>query len=94
MKTEFAFNQLRPNQLKTCIFLTVEEFECVLNEIYGQHITVHCDLDGCWYESDKDLDICDSDICVELSRYYGVNVTSIHVDDCDITGVWICYKTE
>ena len=27
-----------------------------------------------------------------LSKYFDVEVTSTHIDDCDYIGVWICYK--
>lgn len=85
---------VRENQLKTCIFLSVDELQNILCDIYQQNIIIHSDLDGCWYESDQDLNIDDNDVCAELSKYFETNVTSIHIDDCESIGVWVCYKEE
>ena len=83
---------VRPNQLKKCIFVDVEELQAILSAIYEEDIIVHISLDGMWYEGETDLDIGDDDVCQELSKYYDVNVTSIHIDDCDYVGVWVVYK--
>lgn len=83
---------VRTNQLKKCIFTDVEELQAILSAIYEEDIDVNISLDGLWYESKSDLDIGDSDVCQALSEYYDVNVTSIHIDDCDYVGVWIVYK--
>ena len=83
---------VRPNQLKKCIFTDVEELQAILSAIYEEDIDVHISLDGLWYESKSDLDIGNDDVCQVLSEYYDVQVTSIHIDDCDYVGVWIVYK--
>lgn len=82
-------------QLKKCIFLTVEEYEEVLSQIFETRVTVHADLDGIWYDADKnDTDVnCDDNLHVLLADHFCVSeVTSVHADDCDYVGIWICYK--
>ena len=32
------------------------------------------------------------DITETLSKYFDVTVTSVHADDSEYLGVWICYK--
>lgn len=86
---------VRENQLKKCILLTTEELEKLMSEIFETKVIVHCSLEGAWYETPlKDLDIDDDTLCTELSKYFDVNVTSIHIDDCEYIGVWVCYKEE
>lgn len=29
-----------------------------------------------------------------LSKYFDVTVTSVHADDCEHLGIWICYKEQ
>ena len=52
------------------------------------NIEVYVSLDGIsyYYENDEEIDINEA-----LSRYYGVQVTSIHADDCEYAGIWIVY---
>ena len=84
---------VRENQLKTCIFLTTEELEEIMGKIFDTKVIIHCSLEGAWYETPlKDLDIDDDTLCAELSEYFDVNVTSMHIDDCEYVGVWVCYK--
>ncbi|MBQ7818527.1 MAG: hypothetical protein IJ341_02400 [Bacteroidales bacterium] len=85
---------INPNQLKTCIYLSSEELEEILSEIYEQKISVHIALDGPWYESENaDLDIDNNDVINELSDYFDVEGISIHSDDgFEHPGIWIVYK--
>lgn len=85
-------------QQKTCIFLSLEEYEKVLANIFGVTVIVHTDLDGIWYETapsraDMIADDFENDINKHLAEYYDVKeVTSVHADDCDEVGIWIAYK--
>ena len=88
-------------QLKTAIFLTVDEYETILKEIFSIKVIVHADLDGIWYETDErensnveDPDYVDNELLNELAKYFDVKeVTSVHADDCICeTGIWIIYK--
>lgn len=82
---------VRESQLKKCIFLTKDEFQEILETIYEAPVVVHPDLDGIWYESSVEID--DANLLVKLKEYYDVKeVTSIHCDDCDYVGIWVCYK--
>ena len=78
---------------KNALLTTTCRFDKVLSEISNGEIRASYCLDGIWYESDT---IADADAFVrdKLSEYLGVNVTSIHLDDCDLIGVWIIYKDE
>lgn len=76
---------------KNALVTTACHFDKVLTEISNGEISASYCLDGIWYESDT---ITDTDAFVrdKLSEYLGVNVTSVHLDDCDSIGVWIIYK--
>lgn len=83
---------VRPEQLKTVIFMDCSEYEDVLFGIFGD-IRVHYDTDGLWYDQNNgENDIDDEMICDVLADYFGVKqITSIHADDCYYTGIWITY---
>ena len=87
---------VRETQLKKCIFMTTDEFKEVFVEIFGQYdedtneIDVEFNtLDGIYFCA-----ISNQDVYAKLSEYFDVTVTSIHLDDCEHLGVWICYKEE
>ena len=82
---------VRKEQLKKCVFKELEEFKCDVLVALGNDVEVTCDYDGIYFERNNDA-LCTEEILVGISKYYDVDVTSIHVDDCDITGVWIVYK--
>ena len=86
---------VRTNQLKKCIFVDAEEFTAIVQAIFDdiEGIKVDYTLEG--------LDVYGNNDCIEtgdlyekLSEYFDVNITSIHIDDCDYVGVWIVYKEE
>ena len=84
---------VKPTQLKTAICLTSDEYENVLQEIFGQKIVVHADLDGIWYEASSDDCDVDNNLLEKLKEYFDVNdVTSVHADDCEYVGIWIIYR--
>lgn len=79
---------------RQCLLLGAEEFEGLIKEIYpGMQPICHYDLDGLWVASDTDDDFgpTDREFCQDVGKHLGINVTSIHIDDCDLPGVWICY---
>ena len=84
---------VRENQLKKCIFMEAEEFKKVFVDVFGEYdedtneIDVEFDLDGIYFCA-----ISNEDVYTELSKYFDVNITSIHIDDCECVGVWICYR--
>lgn len=82
--------------LKKCIFLTSDEYECILKKLFGDTIRVEFSMDGIWvgYDGEDFLDVCEEpDIYTKLAAYFDVTeVTSVHMDDCEYVGVWICYK--
>ena len=85
---------VRQNQLRKCILLDAQELQAILSAVYEMDIYVDAYPDCLMYETNNrlELDIDDNDICDALSKYYDINVLSIHTDDaCD---VWISYKEE
>lgn len=73
-------------QLKKCIFLIEDEFRGLADKL---NIAIELDYEGASFvevtEQEKAFAI--------LSDYFGVKeITSIHCDDCELTGVWIVYK--
>ena len=85
---------VRETQLKTAIFLELEEYEEILSTVYERTVRVHPDLDGIWYEAIPEEPHEDfNDIHEKLSKYFDVEVNSIHADDCEYqVGIWIIYK--
>lgn len=77
-------------QLKKCIFMVVEEFNEVIKSVFGEQFETDFSLDGIsvWSKAEG---LEDADINKGLSEYFDVTVTSVHIDDCDYIGVWICY---
>ncbi len=85
---------IRENQLKKCIFMTTDEFSKVFVDIFGEYnedtneIDIEFDtVDGIYF-----CGISNEDVYIKLSKYFDINITSIHIDDFDTIGVWICYK--
>lgn len=82
---------VRPDQLKKVIFLTQTGLEVALSKVLQETVTANVSLYG--------LDVCTEDdgvddraICDALSKHFDVQVTSIHIDDCDHVGVWVVYE--
>ena len=87
---------VRSSQLKKCIFMNVDDFKEIFIDIFGEY-------DGDTNEIDVEFNTSDGiyfcaisnqDVYEKLSEYFDVKVTSVHLDDCEYLGVWICYKEE
>ena len=48
-------------------------------------------MDGLWLDGIEDEDV-DASLTENLSQYFGMDVTSVHIDDCDNSHVWIEYQ--
>lgn len=87
---------VRVSQVKKCIFMELEEFEEVVNEVTGGLKKVSYECDGIFFEdtdkAEETEEFWNEEMTDTLSRYYDVEVTSIHADDCEIVGIWICYR--
>lgn len=85
-------------QLKKCIFMELDKYKSLILDVTKGLKKVEYDFDYIYYEDTDKAE--ESGIyhneCIEttLSNYFGVTVTSIHMDDCDSVGIWICYKDE
>lgn len=82
-------------QLKKCIYKSSEEFRQDLMRC-SEGISVEFAMDGLTllrrWEDDEDI-VEDEEMCSLLSKYYGVNVLSVHIDDSEKPiGVWIEYQ--
>jgi hypothetical protein len=89
---ENIMKNVRPTQLKKCIFLTLDEFKDIILDAFEKTI-VEWTLEG--------LDIYDNTDCIPyekicdvLAQHFDVKeVTTFHSDHCeDNPGVWVCYK--
>lgn len=83
------------NQLKKCIFFTLEDFEQTINEVFHtggiiaevsyDGLTVYNGATGKTYDTPE--------IAERLCEYFGINeIESIHADDCEMPGIWITYN--
>ena len=85
-------------QKKTCIFLLRRD----LCDIIESHTEEDFELDvscaGIFVTFSPGLNLCEftwteADLIPALSEHFDVNVTSIHVDQCEESpGIWVCYK--
>lgn len=83
-------NNIKHNQLKKCITLTVNEFKKIFVHIFEDNNNVDIEINA--YEGIYFCGISAQEVYTKLSEYFDVNVTSVHIDQEDLTGVWICYK--
>lgn len=84
---------VRINQLKKCIFVDAEEFEAIIQAIFDDidGIKVDYTLEGIDIYGDEE-GVYGDELYKRLGEYFDVEVTSIHIDDCDYIGVWVVYK--
>ena len=84
---------VRAEQHKTCIFLIEEEFDSIIRQCFGEKANVCYELDGLTFSKDEETAIDTDELHRTLADYFEVGeVTSIHIDDCDVIGVWICFR--
>ena len=84
---------VRHDQRKTCIILEVQEYNSLLNNLFGPDIEADYSMDGIsiGFKNGDDLDT--EELHKKLAEYFGVKqVTSTHIDDCDVPLIWIVYK--
>lgn len=79
---------------KKVLYLTADEFDDICVKLYGPSVATHYDMDGLWIEAGEESNVFDHDppLNEDLSKYFGLKVTSVHIDDCDYVGVWIVYE--
>lgn len=77
-------------QLKKCIFMETEEFDRIIKTVFGEEFEADFGLDGIsvWSRAEG---LSEKEINEGLSEYFDATITSVHVDDFDDMGVWICY---
>ena len=70
------------SMLKTAIFIELEKFEILVEELTNGEHTVYVEFG----------DVSIDDIVLDkLKDYFNVNIASIHADCYDIVGIWIIY---
>ena len=80
------------NQLKKCIYIDdIEEFERVVKLATDTDVIVEATMEGIDFYFRDPLKADNVDVLAALSRYYGVQITSIHMDDAEYTGIWLVY---
>jgi hypothetical protein len=86
------------DRLKKCIFYEFEEYKELINTVTDGLKEVSYGFDDLCYDDTEKAGATETYwnkyITETLSEYFGVTVTSIHADDADWIGVWICYKEE
>lgn len=92
---ESKIKDLEKRYGRTCLILSLNDAERLIGEAFNVFgVQIHAELDGFWISADDDDSWCpDIDqIATALTSYIGAEVTSMHIDDCDDPGFWICYK--
>lgn len=86
---------VRDYDKKTCIFLGYEDFYELFDTLFEGKIEASYEMDGISYDRDGDEPADIEMIYDRIACYYDVGkVTSIHADDSEFLGVWICYEGE
>lgn len=92
---KICITNIKSYSLKYCIFMPIEEFEELILELTDGLKQVCYETDGIFYDDTKKVDETDTywneDMNETLSRHFRVNVTSVHADDSEHLGIWICY---
>lgn len=86
---------VKENQLVKCIFLDLEEFEELIDELTNGLKKVEFEFSAYITDSDKaeeTEEYWEEDIKETLSKYFDVEVVSYHSDDSEYSGIWICYR--
>ena len=87
-----------PHQIKKCIFVEFEKFKEDVSKAFEEDVLVSSDYEGIYFEKKENTNseyydyLNFEEVLYKLEKYYDVKISSIHIDDCDIVGVWICYK--
>lgn len=83
-------------EIKKALCLSESRFNNVLERVSGGKIRAEYCLDGIIFNTTNDETIEDVDAIVlkKLSEYFGVTVTSVHMDDYDDIGVWVIYTED
>lgn len=86
---------VKEKQLKKCIFMSLDEFTRLVEDLTDGLQTVEYE-DGVYLINTTKAEETDTfwkkNITETLSKYFDVEVTSFHSDSCEYVGVWICYK--
>lgn len=86
---------VKENQIKNCIYETLEDFTEIYKNIFGKS-EEDCEDFDVDFDSEEGIYFCGIDneeVYKEMAKYYGVSeVVTIHTDHWENTGVWIVYK--
>ena len=86
---------VKGDQLKKCIVMSAGEYKTIIKRLFGEdiHILFKYERTGIKVLKYRPYtSISFEDVSRRLSEYFGVDVTSVHIDaKCD-GDIWICYK--
>jgi len=87
---------VRDAQLKNCIFMTENDFKSVFVKVFGAYKEAVNEIEVTFdsFEGIYFCGISNNEVYKKLGEYFGVSITSIHSDDADTVGVWICYHPD
>lgn len=84
---------VKENQQKACIFLTNEEYVVLVKDLTNGEVSCVFEYSGIAYNSvSSDSAYAHEYVNSLLSKYFDVDVQSVHVSYGKSNGVWICYS--
>lgn len=86
----FIMRNVKKTQLVKTMLFSNEEFDKIVENIFpGENVEAHYDTEGL-YLTRGNWGIDDPELNEKLSGYFGVKVTSVHLDS--YPNVWVAYK--
>ena len=92
---------LKSCQIIKSAILSMDEFEEAVKSATGCNVVPVCDIYGIHYTGSSEFydavfeagfEDEEEYIKHSLSEYFDIEITSIHMDDCDYSGIWIAFK--
>ena len=78
--------------------MSFTEYQELILDITDGLKEVNYEYDGIYYEHTEKAEETEvyhnKDITETLSKHFSVIVTSVHADDSEYLGIWICYKED
>lgn len=96
MPSTYPIHPMDMHQKVNCIFMTLEEFQALVLNLTDGLREIEYELEGIGFNDTEKSEEIDTywnrSLNETLSEYFQVPVTSVHADDSDPIGIWICYK--
>lgn len=77
-----------------CLFINKKEFDEIIKKVVPEDTIINHDSYGCiYFKNRKNNSVNERKIFEKIAKYLDLfEVTSIHIDDFNKPGVWICFK--